>query len=408
MKLKLLPEDFRVREVLDFVPDRGGPYFVHKLQKSKLDTLEAIAIVAEQARVDRAKIAFAGLKDRQGVTEQWISIEGQRVDFRGRGVRVRFVGRSAEPITSKLSRGNEFSIVLRDLDRREAEELAAQAERTARAGFANYFDDQRFGALRHGQGFVMKDVLRGRFEAALRGLVARPSEKAITGDVKLKRLLAKHWGDWERCGAIARGPVWQRLFQHLRLQPEDFRGALALLPTRQTLIHAYAYQSFLWNRAVDLLLKRELPPYARIIVSTLAGSYVSWRKLTTSVAGLLRDLRTPLFGPAGDGGDRAFRVATDQVLRDAGLTREDFEANAIQGMVLREEPRALVVQPRELRASEPEPDERERGRTRLTLEFGLPRGAYATMLIKHLAAQEQPVRPRGRRPVPPRRFEDRA
>ena len=73
------------------------------------------------------------------------------------------------------------------------------------SGFPNYFDDQRFNCLRHGQGFVMKAVLQGRFDQALEQLIATPSRVARSGDVKLKQLLSEHWRDWERCKRIARG-----------------------------------------------------------------------------------------------------------------------------------------------------------------------------------------------------------
>ena len=89
---------------------------------------------------------------------QWISILGDRFTYKGGGIDLRFVGRAAEPITSKQSRGNRFRITLRDLDRREAGELDGPTERVARHGFANYFDDQRFGSIKHGQGFPMRDV----------------------------------------------------------------------------------------------------------------------------------------------------------------------------------------------------------------------------------------------------------
>ena len=149
MRLKTLPGDFRVRESLDYVEDRHGPFFVHRLRKEKLDTLQAIQIVAERARVDRSRIAFAGLKDRQGVTEQWISIEGARVDWRGAGIDVRFVGRSNEPVTSKVSEGNEFAIVVRDLGDDELRTFERRLPQVEQDGFANYFDDQRFACLRH-------------------------------------------------------------------------------------------------------------------------------------------------------------------------------------------------------------------------------------------------------------------
>lgn len=394
MRLKVAPGDFRVRESLDFVEDRDGPFFVHRLRKEKLDTLQAIKLVAERARVDRSRIAFAGLKDRQGVTEQWISIEGARVDWRGAGIDVRFVGRSLDPITSKLSHGNDFAIVVRDLGTDDLRAFDKRLPEIENDGFANYFDDQRFACLRHDQGFVMKEVLRGRFERALKSLIAVPSKRAITGDVRLKRLLSQAWGDWGRCKSIARGPVWQRLFEHLIQEPDDFRGALALLPPRQKLIHAFAYQSYLWNRGIDLLLKRAVEARRRTSVWTIAGTWATWRTLSPEERDRLRAIDTPLYGPGGDGGDPQFASAMERVLRDADLEPSAFEAPPIPGMALREEPRALVCVPRRLRTSGHERDERHRGRRKIELRFGLPRGSYATMLVKHLFESHE--RPSGR------------
>ncbi|MFO1051235.1 MAG: tRNA pseudouridine(13) synthase TruD [Planctomycetota bacterium] len=407
MKLKDAPGDFRVRETLDFVEDPQGPYFIHRLRKEKLDTLEAIRLIADRLRIDRTRIAFAGLKDRQGVTEQWISIEGERLDWRDRGIEVRFVGRSTEPITSKLSRGNEFAIVVRSLGRQEHERMEERLPVVEKQGFTNYFDDQRFACLRHGQGFPMKDVLLGRYERALHALIATPSPTAITGDVKLKKLLDRNWGDWQACQAIARGPVWHRLFEHLLIRPDDFHGALELLPQRTKLIHAYAYQSYLWNRAVDQLLKKDVPGYRQIRIRTEAGALVSFKRLADDQVQRLQRMRTPLYGPGGDGADEPFAIAMRQVLRDAHLADDAFLQNRVSGMVLKEEPRALLVLPRHLRVSEPERDENYAGRRKVELRFGLPRGSYATMLVKHLFAdafaqdRSRPSRPAAARRLAP-------
>ena len=78
--------------------------------------------------------------------------------------------------------------------------------------------------------------------------------------------------------------------------------------------------------------------------------------------------------------------AMQRVLRDASLTADSFVQGRLPGMILREEPRALMVRPRRLSLSEPARDERFPGRHKLRISFGLPRGSYATMLIKHLFA----------------------
>ena len=182
MRLKELPEDFRVHELLDFTESKDGLYRIHRLQKQKLTTIEALNLVASEAGVGRETIAHAGLKDRQAITEQWISVRGQRVDIRRPNLRVSYVGRSAEPITSKLSSGNRFAVVLRDLDPRAAATVRRSMPSLVGTGFPNYFDDQRFGCLKHNQGFIMRQILRGDYQGALRQLLASPSEVAIAGD----------------------------------------------------------------------------------------------------------------------------------------------------------------------------------------------------------------------------------
>ena len=75
MRLKTTPDDFRVRELLEWEEVPDGDFVVHKLHKEKLSTPEALTMLSRDADVERAKIAYAGLKDRQAVTDQFITIE---------------------------------------------------------------------------------------------------------------------------------------------------------------------------------------------------------------------------------------------------------------------------------------------------------------------------------------------
>ena len=383
MKLKAVPGDFQVREVFDFEPS-SGPYFVHVLRKEKLDTLEALTIVAREAGVSRGDIAFAGLKDRQAQTEQWISIRGKRLDWEGEGVQVRFVGRSAQPVSSKQSGGNRFRIVLRDLGLVDVDRIKNNVAAVQQSGFVNYFDDQRFGCIRHAQGFVAHAVFSGHYQRALRQMLAQPSRRAYGGDVKLKEILAKHWGDWETCAQIARGPIFREVFGALRRDPTDFRGALAALPQRLKLIHAFAFQSHLWNQAMSRMLEEMLPRRNRVGRPVGTGRLLPWRDLEAPARERFRRLETPLYGPRGGGGSEPFRVWMERELVHARLQPSDFERHALPGMVLKEEPRALVVVPRDFRASGVRDDDLTPGRYQVTLSFTLPRGAYATLLIKRL------------------------
>ena len=68
MRLKVKPDDFRVRELLDYEQDPRGDHYVHRLRKEKLDTLEAIRLVAEHLGIDRTRIAFASVSARRSVS----------------------------------------------------------------------------------------------------------------------------------------------------------------------------------------------------------------------------------------------------------------------------------------------------------------------------------------------------
>jgi tRNA pseudouridine13 synthase len=407
VRLKTIPEDFRVRELLEFSDVPDGEHYVHLLHKEKLSTPEALALLVREAEVDRADIAYAGLKDRQAVTDQYVSIRGRAVELQRSDLRVTPVGRTDQPITSRMSRGNSFTVVVRDLRPFEAAALRRGLPSLQKTGFPNYFDDQRFGSLRHGQGFPMLHVLRGDYEQALYRLVAQPSPVAISGDVKLKRALAACWGDWGACLDIARGPVYQPLFAWLLDNPGDFRGAIERLPLRQRVIHSFSYQSFLWNRATSLLLRGGVGSAQRLRIATLAGDLIAWKYLEPVREEKLKTMRTPLFAPDGDGGSEPFRKAMIRELQNAGLQRDDFVRNEVPGMIWKEEQRDVLVKPADLEPPVIAPDTMHDGRVQATLSFALPRGAYATMLLKRLFArpwyEREPVErgddPRYRGPV---------
>jgi tRNA pseudouridine13 synthase len=386
MRLKCTPEDFRVRELLQWDEVPGGGYVVHLLHKEKLSTPEALSVLCRDADVDRAAIAYAGLKDRQAVTDQYLTIAGRAVELKLANLRLSPVGTTDRPLTSKQSAGNAFTIVIRDLMPPRAAQLRRGLPSLLKTGLPNYFDDQRFGSLRHGQGFPMLAVLRGDYERALQQFIAEPSPVAISGDVKLKRTLQLRWRDWEACLRIARGPAYEPIFHHLLGSPDDFRGALECVPLRQRVIHAFAYQSYLWNRALSRLLRGGVDSSQRLRLATIAGDLLAWKYLAPEREQKLAVMRTPLYGPDGDGGSEPFRRAMQEELQQAGLSRDDFLRHQVPGMIWKEEERAAMAKPFDVEEPQLEPDDMYHGRVKATLQFSLPRGAYATMVVKRLFA----------------------
>ena len=75
MRLKQRPGDFHVRELLNenFLQSKGD-YAVYRITKKKMTTPEAVKALATAAGLETGDIKFAGLKDRQAVTTQYMSV----------------------------------------------------------------------------------------------------------------------------------------------------------------------------------------------------------------------------------------------------------------------------------------------------------------------------------------------
>ena len=105
---------------------------------------------------------------------------------------------------------------------------------------------------------------------------------------------------------FVRGPIYKPVLEHLRRSPADFAGAIQKLNSRTRLIQSFAYQSYLWNRAVSSMLEELVPAKQQLKIDSLMGELVTFERLDEAALAELAKLRTPLFAPDGEGGDPLF------------------------------------------------------------------------------------------------------
>ncbi|MEZ6014291.1 MAG: tRNA pseudouridine(13) synthase TruD [Planctomycetota bacterium] len=384
MKLKERPNDFQVTELLrEGLLLERGPHRVYRVTKRKLTSIEAASELARRAGVLPGEVAMAGLKDRQGVTHQYMSVPGgDAVRLHGNDLSIQPAGALSRPISSEDSDGNGFKIIVRDLGDTELHRMRASLSAVREFGLPNYFDEQRFGNLRHGQGWIFVDLARGDVSEALKRLVASSSPHDKADMTRLKSALWRRWGDWKACREIA-GQMGRHhsVFEHLKREPDDYIGGLHRVGSRERLIHLFAFQSHLWNRA----LSSWLGDHARdaFTLRGVEGKLVVPRgalDLPESWGGTL-----PLPGPRLEGVELPEqRAAFAAALRLHGLEPNQFVVEDVPGFHLAAEPRDAVVIPRELRMRPAQPDPLHRGRHMVELSFELPRGAYATLVVQRL------------------------
>lgn len=392
MKLKVSPEDFRVDELVEWDEARDGPYAIYKIRKRKLTTFEAVRIIAARGRVPLDRVSYVGLKDRQGVTSQFISIEGGLLKGKIPGIHYEHVGFAAKKLSSENLRGNDFSIVVRDLGPDDVRDLALRVHAVAKHGLPHYFDDQRFGSLSAGQGFPARELVRGDPEAALKLLIATPGSRDPLSEKNWKILVKKAWGDWSLLVRKWGTRPGVSIVRHLKRKPGDFLGAWSHMPGKERAIHIFAYQSFIWNDAVQRYLWQTLPAAKRFEAPSVAGRLVFWNYRADEELPPLPE-SFPLIDHATPIADARVTASIEAALAAEGLTRESFAIKGVAGAFFKHEERPLRLVPERLVISRPpSPDERNPGRLACAISFRLPPGGYATLVVKRLF----PERPRPR------------
>ena len=408
MRLKQKPGDFRVREVLEegYLAPRGS-FRVYLVTKRKRTSLDAAAALADLAGVDAADVGIAGLKDRQGVTAQYMSVPGGRpVRLRTPDLSVEPAGFAAERLESRHSAGNAFTLVVRGLPASALAHVRAEIGAVGVHGLPNYFGEQRFGNLRFGQGWIARDLALGYPERALERLLCSSSESDDPRSARFKTALASRWGDWRACREIAGTfGAHHSVFEHLARHPGDFAGAFRYVASRVRLIHLYAWQSHLWNRAVARHVEEVTSARERIAIRSPEGRLVYARGAVAVDPSMGNRFRLPGPGLADVEHPRQ-KALLAEVLASEGIPPERYRIEGVPGFQIKGEDRALVVHPRDIELSTRAAGRSSPGRANAILSFTLPRGAYALLVVHRVLAglsRGRPERqggPGARRPPP--------
>jgi tRNA pseudouridine13 synthase len=384
MKLKQKPEDFQVSESWRFDEDPKGKHFVYLMDKQKLSTFEAVDRICARFKIPKAAVSYCGLKDKQGRTTQLVAVEGREIELQEPDLRLKPLGRTRAPLSAENTTSNRFAVTVRDLSEEDVGRLTASVAEVRRLGVVNYFDSQRFGSLKHGQGFIVKDLMRGEFEVALRNVLARPSDLDRSGDARVKGFWKEHWGDWGKRNPFPGAERYEAVVKWLRTHPKDFRGAILRTEPRWRGLQVFAYQSWLWNEGVKQYLKDVVGMQHLAAILYQAGSLLFPRELDGAKARLLRDRTFPLLAPATRFEDARVERAALSVLAREDMGLADLAVPGTPEIHFEPEERPLLVFPGRLAVGEAKADELNRGRVRVNVAFTLPPGAYATLVVKRL------------------------
>ncbi|MBL8886259.1 MAG: tRNA pseudouridine(13) synthase TruD [Phycisphaerales bacterium] len=393
MTIRKQPSDFYVEELLApetlaSIYDRADGNNVHALYELNKASLTTPAAINEFCRSVKARpdhASYAGLKDKHAETRQHVTVKLRTPadaprDTEGKQWKAHLKGFINHPIVAADITGNRFAIVIRDLARPASEEMDRRAKLLANGDsllLTNYFGAQRFGSARHGAGWIAKSLITGDFETALKLAIGTPARKDTGKTRDFTRILATHWGNWKAMKDLPRLPEGRAI--DVLARGGDFKAAFESLPYFLQSLSVEAYQSHLWNRCACELV-RPMPgnfatpdEYGEMLFAPASTIHAPWRNLDLPLLAKNSDLLDP------------WKETCERVLASENITVADLRVKGLKRPFFGEAQRKLFIEAKNWSLSRPEPDELSKGGLRKrTASFDLPRGAYATVVLRAL------------------------
>ena len=380
-RIKTRPEDFVVEEIPVLEPKESGRFYLVELKKRNVSTLEALRVLSRFLKIPLKEVGFAGLKDKFAVTTQYLTVPTDysveeacfrlnRGWERADGVNwnsdvafcVKPLGKVDRPLTLGDLKANRFTVVIRNFEKSLRKRFYRNYEIVKRYGFPNYFGEQRFGSVKGRDDFVLKYMLKGDFEGALRSYFFGSSS-------------VDYWGNWRELYKIL-SPTLEEYEKDLikglmrGLTPEK---AFRILPKNVRLMFNFAYQSFLWNEYLREYVEEKYPFVRVPFINNWKLSY--WIEVWDKDR--LKKLEIPYTGHVHRPTDRTLKRVIRKVQSKYGVKEEWFDREIAGIVVMTDGLRKAWVSPNSFKVLEKTKD-------RMKVTFTLPSGSYATVLLRFL------------------------
>ncbi|GAA6931159.1 tRNA pseudouridine(13) synthase TruD [Helicobacter pylori] len=145
--------DFCVHEVPLYEFSNTGEHAVIQVRKSGLSTLEMLQIFSQILGVRIAELGYAGLKDKNALTTQFISfpkkyaplLEKNTHNLQERNLKILSLNYHHNKIKLGHLKGNHFFMRFKKMTPLNAQKTEQVLEQIAQFGMPNYFGPQRFG-----------------------------------------------------------------------------------------------------------------------------------------------------------------------------------------------------------------------------------------------------------------------
>ena len=389
-KIKQNPEDFQVREILneqylENVAKNSNsihrfPVFI--LKKHNIDSNHAIIEIRNQLRLE---LRVLGIKDAKASTMQYATTThiARNLPTRTKThhTEICLIGYGGTLLSKSDLWGNQFSILIVETQHADLTDFLPEIDK-----IANFYGLQRFGSERMVTHTVGREILKGNFRRASELLLTETTKYDTAYSREIREQLSDPDNYNKLMGVLPKGMDIEREIVRSLLNKRDYVRAMRAIPIGIRRLYVQAYQAYIFNLCIseslscgeDITKCRDGDLCFEIEGKDVLGKI---RKLNPSVdtsSKVLPALR--LVGYSFQAGKGRFESTSQEILKEEGLTPKDFYIRDMQELSVKGGFRQSVLWCKEFIHS-----------GSLHVSFKLPKGSYATTLLREIMKPNSPI-----------------
>jgi tRNA pseudouridine13 synthase len=417
--IKSRPEDFVIWEILEtgmdakklfelssFIKGYGG-HLLCVMKKVKLDSIRAVSLLAARLNLKSREIGICGIKDKMSISWQFISmpshvlenLEDTDVLKINNLLEVKPIKYVRHKLSSRFLKSNVFQVKIRHPRTTDLPIIEEIIRELKIKGIPNYYGHQRFGITRPITPIVGSLILRRMLREAVAAFLSDYSNLENEKNKLARKDLGERWDlEWARKNFPKSLTYERMMIESLLRHPEDYVKCLRILPLRLRRLIVESVAARIFNLTLSKIIEEgrfnELEVGDIVLPIDASGRADKNRPITVTnsnikqIEKLIRDkkmaiaLPTPGYLspiPRNSKGEIMLKIMEEESLDFKDFKLVDLPEASTKGSL-----RPIAITSWDCSVTSIDNDS-------IILQFSLPPGSYATILLRELMKQTDPL-----------------
>ncbi len=385
--IKKSSKGFRVSELADeslgisYSYDEIHRYPLYILEKQDIDSNHALMEIERELHM---RLRIMGIKDSKAVTTQYAGMEratrNPPAKLRSRHIHLTLKGFTKRPIGKRFLAGNMFDITIYDSHSSDLSNFVPEI-----CNVGNFYGLQRFGSERLVTHLIGREIVKRNFKHAVELLLCHTTEYDTHTSREIRNKCADSKNYQQVLKILPRWMDIERQALSALVDGKDAIAALRAIPITIRRLFVQAYQAYLFNKCLSRAIQTEqdlLRPQTGDLCFEIEGWATFGKVIKYDPNSNIK--MVPAIRMAGytfQPGKGRFENITKITLEEEKVAAKDFYIKEMQELSQQGGFRQVPLWCMDFSYKQGP----------LTVSFKLPKGSYATTLLREIIKPDDPI-----------------